>query len=239
MLSETCPDQAVLMLSSPDQASVGVVGPDQATALSRMFPDQAYQGFASGSLDDDAWAPRYFADRGIEILVAQSYSKNLGAKISSSLLISADVHRCIATRIPARRPSARALANARSAPFPPQSDRPRCLAPPELHAGRAPRWLLPPASRAHSRKQLRLENISAGVQAHHKVAHRIVDDPMETCHCCSDSAVVWRAGLYAERVGAINFVLSDEGAAKNVMSQLKRIARALYSNPPVHGARPY
>lgn len=44
-----------------------------------------------------------------------------------------------------------------------------------------------------------------------------------------------RAGLYAERVGAINFVLSDSEAAKRVMSQLKRIARALYSNPPVHG----
>lgn len=43
------------------------------------------------------------------------------------------------------------------------------------------------------------------------------------------------AGLYAERVGAINFVLSDAEAAKRVMSQLKRIARALYSNPPVHG----
>lgn len=45
------------------------------------------------------------------------------------------------------------------------------------------------------------------------------------------------AGLYAERVGAINFVLKDAEAAKRVMSQLKRIARALYSNPPVHGAK--
>lgn len=39
---------------------------------------QAYQGFASGSLDDDAWAPRYFVSRGMEVIVAQSYSKNLG-----------------------------------------------------------------------------------------------------------------------------------------------------------------
>ena len=36
------------------------------------------QGFASGSLDEDAYAPRYFVERGIEIMVAQSYSKNLG-----------------------------------------------------------------------------------------------------------------------------------------------------------------
>lgn len=42
------------------------------------LPMQAYQGFASGSLDDDAWAPRYFVSRGMEVIVAQSYSKNLG-----------------------------------------------------------------------------------------------------------------------------------------------------------------
>ena len=45
------------------------------------------------------------------------------------------------------------------------------------------------------------------------------------------------AALYGERVGALSFVLSDDGAAKRVLSQLKRIARAIYSNPPVHGAR--
>ncbi|KAL3132881.1 L-asparaginase 1 [Trebouxia sp. C0009 RCD-2024] len=85
------------------------------------FFDVAYQGFASGSLDDDAFAPRFFVDQGLEVMVSQSYSKNLG--------------------------------------------------------------------------------------------------------------------LYGERVGALSFVLSDEGAAKRVLSQLKRIARAIYSNPPVHGAR--
>lgn len=40
--------------------------------------DIAYQGFASGSLDKDAAAPRMFVDLGLEILVSQSYSKNLG-----------------------------------------------------------------------------------------------------------------------------------------------------------------
>lgn len=38
-------------------------------------------------------------------------------------------------------------------------------------------------------------------------------------------------------MGALSFILSDDGAAKRVLSQLKRIARAIYSNPPVHGAR--
>ncbi|ESQ53983.1 hypothetical protein EUTSA_v10025142mg [Eutrema salsugineum] len=85
------------------------------------FFDVAYQGFASGSLDEDAASVRLFADRGMEFFVAQSYSKNLG--------------------------------------------------------------------------------------------------------------------LYAERIGAINVVCSSADAATRVKSQLKRIARPMYSNPPVHGAR--
>eukprot|EP00258_Populus_trichocarpa_P006171 XP_002309659.3 aspartate aminotransferase, chloroplastic isoform X1 [Populus trichocarpa] len=85
------------------------------------FFDVAYQGFASGSLDADASSVRLFAARGMELLIAQSYSKNLG--------------------------------------------------------------------------------------------------------------------LYAERIGAINVVCSSADAAARVKSQLKRIARPMYSNPPVHGAR--
>ena len=45
------------------------------------------------------------------------------------------------------------------------------------------------------------------------------------------------AGLYGERVGALNFILSDAASAQRVLSQLKRLARAIYSNPPTHGAR--
>jgi len=36
------------------------------------------QGFASGDLDTDAYAPRLFVEKGLEIMVSQSYSKNLG-----------------------------------------------------------------------------------------------------------------------------------------------------------------
>ncbi|XP_052173262.1 aspartate aminotransferase, chloroplastic [Diospyros lotus] len=85
------------------------------------FFDVAYQGFASGSLDADASSVRLFAARGMELLVAQSYSKNLG--------------------------------------------------------------------------------------------------------------------LYAERIGAINVICSSADAAARVKSQLKRLARPMYSNPPIHGAR--
>lgn len=45
-----------------------------------LFPffDIAYQGFASGDLDRDAWAIREFTAQGLECAVAQSFSKNLG-----------------------------------------------------------------------------------------------------------------------------------------------------------------
>ncbi|XP_022845723.1 aspartate aminotransferase, chloroplastic isoform X1 [Olea europaea var. sylvestris] len=85
------------------------------------FFDVAYQGFASGSLDEDASSVRLFVARGVELFVAQSYSKNLG--------------------------------------------------------------------------------------------------------------------LYAERIGAINVVCASSDAAARVKSQLKRLARPMYSNPPIHGAR--
>lgn len=42
------------------------------------FFDCAYQGFASGDLNNDAWAIRYFVEQGFELLVAQSYAKNFG-----------------------------------------------------------------------------------------------------------------------------------------------------------------
>ncbi|KAJ1869249.1 Aspartate aminotransferase, cytoplasmic [Coemansia sp. RSA 990] len=42
------------------------------------FFDCAYQGFATGSVDDDAFAIRLFASRGFEMLVAESFAKNMG-----------------------------------------------------------------------------------------------------------------------------------------------------------------
>ncbi|KAL1920295.1 uncharacterized protein VTP21DRAFT_1441 [Calcarisporiella thermophila] len=42
------------------------------------FFDCAYQGFASGDLDRDAWAVRYFVSRGFEMFIAQSFAKNMG-----------------------------------------------------------------------------------------------------------------------------------------------------------------
>lgn len=46
----------------------------------RHFPffDCAYQGFASGDLERDAWAVRHFVAAGFELCVAQSFAKNFG-----------------------------------------------------------------------------------------------------------------------------------------------------------------
>ncbi|KAF8744769.1 Aspartate aminotransferase, partial [Rhizoctonia solani] len=43
-----------------------------------VFFDSAYQGFASGDLDKDAWAVRYFVERGVPLLICQSFAKNAG-----------------------------------------------------------------------------------------------------------------------------------------------------------------
>ena len=43
-------------------------------------------------------------------------------------------------------------------------------------------------------------------------------------------------GLYSERVGALLMMADDSSAARAVLSQVKRIIRVIYSNPPKHGA---
>ncbi|MEO8346804.1 MAG: amino acid aminotransferase [Betaproteobacteria bacterium] len=43
--------------------------------------------------------------------------------------------------------------------------------------------------------------------------------------------------LYGERVGALSVVTSDRDEAARVLSQLKRVVRANYSNPPTHGGQ--
>uniref|UniRef100_A0A2K5Z5B3 Aspartate aminotransferase n=1 Tax=Mandrillus leucophaeus TaxID=9568 RepID=A0A2K5Z5B3_MANLE len=40
--------------------------------------DMAYQGFASGDGDKDAWAVRHFIEQGINVCLCQSYAKNMG-----------------------------------------------------------------------------------------------------------------------------------------------------------------
>eukprot|EP00232_Nephroselmis_pyriformis_P003753 CAMPEP_0182913798 /NCGR_PEP_ID=MMETSP0034_2-20130328/38224_1 /TAXON_ID=156128 /ORGANISM="Nephroselmis pyriformis, Strain CCMP717" /LENGTH=459 /DNA_ID=CAMNT_0025050527 /DNA_START=29 /DNA_END=1408 /DNA_ORIENTATION=+ len=127
---KAAPDGSVILLHGCAHNPTGVdPTPEQWGKIAELvkeknhipFFDVAYQGFASGSLEVDAAAPRMFVEKGLETIVVQSYSKNLG--------------------------------------------------------------------------------------------------------------------LYAERVGAVNVIAEDKDNAARTLSQLKRVARAMYSNPPVHGAR--
>ncbi|KAG5880654.1 hypothetical protein JTB14_022818 [Gonioctena quinquepunctata] len=43
-----------------------------------VFFDMAYQGFATGSVDNDAFAVRHFVKEGHRIVLAQSFAKNMG-----------------------------------------------------------------------------------------------------------------------------------------------------------------
>jgi aromatic-amino-acid transaminase len=43
--------------------------------------------------------------------------------------------------------------------------------------------------------------------------------------------------LYGERVGALSVVCESKDEADRVLSQLKRVIRSNYSNPPTHGAQ--
>jgi aspartate aminotransferase len=51
----------------------------QVMLKNNLFPyfDSAYQGFAS-DLETDAWAIRYFVSLGFQMLVSQSFAKNMG-----------------------------------------------------------------------------------------------------------------------------------------------------------------
>jgi len=48
------------------------------------FFDCAYQGFASGDLDKDAWAVRYFVEQGIPLLVCQVRVSELRGDVTES-----------------------------------------------------------------------------------------------------------------------------------------------------------
>uniref|UniRef100_UPI00398F2667 aspartate aminotransferase, mitochondrial-like n=1 Tax=Pristiophorus japonicus TaxID=55135 RepID=UPI00398F2667 len=81
------PEQAIILFHACAHNPTGVdPKPDQWKELAaiikqrNLFPffDMAYQGFASGDADRDAWALRYFIDQGINLVLSQSYAKNMG-----------------------------------------------------------------------------------------------------------------------------------------------------------------
>ncbi|TRY54573.1 hypothetical protein DNTS_001574 [Danionella cerebrum] len=81
------PEHSIIMLHACAHNPTGVdPRPEQWKELSTViknrkllvFFDMAYQGFASGDIDRDAWAVRYFIEQGHNILLSQSFAKNMG-----------------------------------------------------------------------------------------------------------------------------------------------------------------
>lgn len=81
------PEKSIILLHACAHNPTGVdPRPEQWKELSQLikkrnlypFFDMAYQGFASGNIDKDAFAVRLFLEDGHQIALAQSYAKNMG-----------------------------------------------------------------------------------------------------------------------------------------------------------------
>uniref|UniRef100_A0A673VS65 Aspartate aminotransferase n=1 Tax=Salmo trutta TaxID=8032 RepID=A0A673VS65_SALTR len=81
------PEKSVIMLHACAHNPTGVdPRPEQWKEIADVvkkrnllvFFDMAYQGFASGDIDRDAWAVRYFIEQGHNIVLSQSFAKNMG-----------------------------------------------------------------------------------------------------------------------------------------------------------------
>lgn len=81
------PENSIILLHACAHNPTGVdPRPEQWKEMSdiikkrNLFPyfDMAYQGFASGDVDADAFALRYFIEQGHKVALAQSFAKNMG-----------------------------------------------------------------------------------------------------------------------------------------------------------------
>uniref|UniRef100_A0A3B3ZEG6 Aspartate aminotransferase n=1 Tax=Periophthalmus magnuspinnatus TaxID=409849 RepID=A0A3B3ZEG6_9GOBI len=81
------PEQSVILLHACAHNPTGVdPRPEQWKEIAEVvkkrnllvFFDMAYQGFASGDINRDAWAVRHFIEKGHNILLSQSFAKNMG-----------------------------------------------------------------------------------------------------------------------------------------------------------------
>eukprot|EP01016_Furgasonia_blochmanni_P039964 TRINITY_DN5042_c0_g1_i2.p1 TRINITY_DN5042_c0_g1~~TRINITY_DN5042_c0_g1_i2.p1 ORF type:complete len:431 (-),score=144.79 TRINITY_DN5042_c0_g1_i2:201-1493(-) len=81
------PPGAIILLHACAHNPTGVdPSPEQWRELAQIFKarrlvpffDSAYQGFASGDLEKDALSIRIFAEAGLQMIIAQSFSKNFG-----------------------------------------------------------------------------------------------------------------------------------------------------------------
>ncbi len=76
------------------------------------------------------------------------------------------------------------------------------------------------------------QGFGSGLEEDSTGLHTVLSAVDEAIVCSSFSK---NFGLYSERVGAVSLVAGDASAAKAAQSQLKKVVRSNYSNPPRHG----
>jgi len=73
-----------------------------------------------------------------------------------------------------------------------------------------------------------------GIEADGEVVRRFAESG---CPAFVSNSFSKSFSLYGERVGALSVIAGDAAEAARVLSQLKRIVRTNYSNPPTHGGQ--
>ena len=81
---------------------------------------------------------------------------------------------------------------------------------------------------------LAYQGFGDGIDADGKVLRRFAETPGPLLVASSFSKSF---SLYGERIGALSVVTASREEAARALSQLKRVVRANYSNPPVHGGK--
>ena len=76
------------------------------------------------------------------------------------------------------------------------------------------------------------QGFADGIEADATVVRQMADAGLEFLVSSSFSKSF---SLYGERVGALSIVTADKSESARVLSQLKRVIRTNYSNPPTHG----
>jgi aromatic-amino-acid transaminase len=81
---------------------------------------------------------------------------------------------------------------------------------------------------------LAYQGFGEGIDADASVVRRFAETPGPLLVSSSFSKSF---SLYGERVGALSVVAADRDEAGRILSQVKRVVRANYSNPPTHGGQ--
>ncbi|PNH05724.1 Aspartate aminotransferase, cytoplasmic, partial [Tetrabaena socialis] len=222
----SAPPGSVLLLHACAHNPTGVdPSPDQwrqllALATERQllpFFDSAYQGFASGDLDADAAAVRLFAGSGLELLLAQSFAKNMGlygerAGALSVVCGSKD----LAVRVESQLK---------------QVIRPMYSNPPAHGAAIAARVMADPRLRELWKDELR------GMAGRIKSMRVALYEALLARNVPGDwSFVLKQIGMFSFTGARGPGWAGSKDLAVRVESQLKQVIRPMYSNPPAHGA---